>query len=379
LAQRLAVNEITAWLALTLFLTASFAARGLVESRPDTLQLPLILAGLLSDVNYMNDRQASRARLAITAGWFGVALLFGNKAILVILASAWSIERYHDRILRWPTFARWRRLTLFVGLLLAPSILYWGSYLALGRGDLLRSLLTLSSAKPLAHASVALALLTHMKMIWLIGPFVFLLGALGLINWRRLTKTPGSLSPQAFLLIATCLVLLSQLFLMPVNLPHLSILPLLLLSIPAALWLRGRAGWIVIACLFLSFAAGIRFDPHQLDTRDTQLARFRYLLEVAPPDVPILDGYSGFACFRPIVGRWLNYRPVYFDLPESDEGTAEVINNLRVRGYAAVVIDPGYPMMLSGIRLLIERNYEPSRFPDIWLPRKTVAEPIALR
>ncbi|NLH47260.1 MAG: hypothetical protein GX444_01510 [Myxococcales bacterium] len=379
LTQRVAAEKIVPWLALALFLTASFAARSLVESRPDTLQVPFILAGLLATLAYLDDRHAARARLATAAVCFGVALLFGNKVVLVILATAWALERFHDRFLHWSFARRLWRLALFGAVLLVPELLYWGSYAAFGRTDLLRSLFALSSLQPLVQPAVALALPRHLLLICLVGPVVILLGLLGLYGVWRPASEPGMPSAAVFLLGSSALALLAQALLMPVNLPHLSVLPLLLLSILAALWLRRRPGWVVAGCLLISLLVGIRFDAHQFETRRRQLDAFRYLLEVAPRDRPILDGYSGFACFRPIVGRLIYYRPRYFDIPESDEGAAEIIDHLRDRGFAAVVVDPAYPEMMRGIRTLIERNYEPSVYPEIRLPRKTVAAPDALR
>mgnify|MGYP001325889062 CR=1 FL=1 len=352
------------WLTMILFLAQPSITKSLAEMRPDTLTTPLVLGAVLLLWRYLN--QSRRHNLYLVSVLFSLSLLFTQKAVFIILISAWAIERYHFRTLQLPAGERIKRMTMFGVLSLLPftlaiAWLLWAKWV-----DRQTLMIILSSGYHYMDLAVWRPYRAYRLMVMGGSMAPVLLLAFSAIKNMNLRQQPFN-----FLMSGCVIMALVQLLIMKMFYDHMLILPSIFISLCAA-WLLVRYPHRLIALLIVAAALTTNLvDRVCYSTREMQIASFSFIIKNIPDDQPVLDIMSGYSTFHPIVGKFLDHRPMLFKSPEHAEHTREVIKMVGQKKYGAVVVEPLSAKLPPGLLQLIERNYYPSEIETILLPRNS--------
>ena len=96
----------------------------------------------------------------------------------------------------------------------------------------------------------------------------------------------------------------------------------------------------------------------------------RFLQRTLRRDVPVLDAVSGLGTFRPILGKFIYYRPGMFAPGFYESQNRLVAEALREKAVGAVADHWMLQFAPEEIQELVRRNYQASEeFPGVLLPR----------
>lgn len=368
LGRRISGWDLGGWVTVALVLASPTLAASLSEARPDALALPLALAGLRLFDAYARGRGDGPRRLALSGVAFGASLLMNPKPTFLVLATLWAADRHHaiDRALA-PSERR-RRAGLFAGTALAPLAVAIGVLAASGivsRGDVEVFLTTgyrwLDPVRLLEWKRFLL------ERIVMLTPLPWLLGAWALARChprRAATREPGW---DALWLAALAYV--GQIVGSAVVVTQMLLFPAVLLAAAAARTLRERSTATTLLVCLATVVVPAVIAPEDRSGRDEQEARWRYVLDHTAADRPVLDGRWGCEAFRPLVGRFQQFRPWAYRPEVFAAEQARVAEALVERRFGAVIEHPNFALLPGDIRALAEANYAPSDRPEVWLPR----------
>jgi len=373
LAKRVTGNSLAGWLAVALFLSSARIGRKLAEMRPDSIGLVLVFLALLLWF-FSSRKDSERPGLFYLCGLvLGVSLLFSQKTFLLIIVMLFFLERAEGHVIQRSFGVRLRRMGVFILLLLAP----FGSVILLlwGFGLMDPANLQLFATSGLHH-QITEPLIRHKQGI-LISFFsanvvvigTAFVGAFLLFFTKR--GRSGRQRPGLFFLgvYAVCGTL--QLILQPIIFNHLLLLPFIALSILSSWALMklppGRMLCLLVPAILLSNA----LDPHHYLSRDRQMETARFVRENVDLEMPILDSLSGYGTFRPIIGKFIYYRPGTYDEAYYARQSNVVQHALKEQRYGAVIDSPLLDYAPEEIRRLIQDNYQSApSVPDVLLLKK---------
>jgi len=97
----------------------------------------------------------------------------------------------------------------------------------------------------------------------------------------------------------------------------------------------------------------------------------RFVRENVDLEMPILDSLSGYGTFRPIIGKFIYYRPGTYDEAYYARQSNVVQHALKEQRYGAVIDSPLLDYAPEEIRRLIQDNYQSApSVPDVLLLKK---------
>ncbi len=362
LGRRLAACSEGGWIAVSLLLASPTLAASLVEARPDALALPLALTGMRLFARY-----ASSARVATLASGglaFGASFLFNPKAVLLWLAMAWALERQNFRALALPRRERARRMAAFVLPALAPVGIVLGVLATRGivSGDDVEIFLTtgyrwldaLRLGAYKRHLLVRIVLLAPLP--WLLGGWAFV---------RRPRRSDAITEALGLAALAYT----AQIALSAVVVTQMLLLPAVLFAAAAARTLIACSARVRALVVAAAVVAPAVLAHESRDGRSEQLARMAFVLAHVPEDRPVLDGRFGLEAFRPLIGRFQQFRPWIYRPGVFAREQAEALSAIASGRVGAVIHHPLYELLDPELRTLIERHYGPSERADVWLPK----------
>ena len=369
LARDVGEGPSSGWFAIVLLLASPTLAVSMVEARPDAVALPLALAGLRC---FRHSSTAPRSnRLLIGSGaLYGLSLLFNPKAVFLALATLWAAARQRRDASDEPWNARAAPLAGYVLATIAP-------FVTIAAGLALRGWISTADLEVFlttGYRWLDPARLTGYKIFLLerivgLAPLALVLGVLALVRDRpgRDDRADGSWSAVWLASIAY----IAQIVVSAVVVTQMLLLPSVLLASGAARLLR-RSGSLVTAGIAVAAAlAPALLVPEDQSGRNEQLERLAFVLRNVPENRPVIDGRFGTEAFRPLPGRFQQFRPWVYRPSVYAREEAAVISAIASGRVGAVIRHPLYEFIDPGIRALIERHYAPagSEHPDVWLPR----------
>ncbi|MBK7973378.1 MAG: hypothetical protein IPK07_08885 [Deltaproteobacteria bacterium] len=343
-------------------------AVSLSEARPDALALPLALAGLRLFDRHARERGSEVRDLAHAGLCFGASLLMNPKAMFLFLATLWAADRHHARDRALGASERHRWLAIFASAALAPLAVAIGALAAagiVGRADVEVFLTTgYRWLDPVGLLDYKRFLLGRIVAL---APAPWLIGAWALLRDRP--RAAGAREPGWDAVWLAALAYLGQMTFSAVLVTQMLLLPAALLAAAATRVLRGRStATTLLVCLVTVIVPAVS-APEDRGGRDEQVARWRYVLDHVAEDRPVLDGRFGSEAFRPLAGRFQQYRPWIYRPEVFAEEEARVVAALAERRFGAVVAHPNFALIPAEVRAVIERNYAPVDRADVWLPR----------
>ncbi|MFN7954845.1 MAG: glycosyltransferase family 39 protein [bacterium] len=368
LGRRIAGHARGALVAVILLLASPTLAASLSEARPDSVALPLALLAFRLFASYVGSGRVGTLSLAGLA--FGLSFLFNPKAVLLWLATAWAAERHHVRELALPGSARTRRIAAFAVLALAPLGLALAFLAARGIVGSADVEVFLTTGYRWLDATRLAAYKRHLATrIVALSPLPWLLGAWALVRspWRR--DAPW----QALTLAA--LAHGAQIALSAVLVTQMLLIPAALFAAAAARALRERSAATQTVAMLVAVLMPACFAAEDRHGRAEQTARMAFVLAHVPEDRSVLDGRYGLEAFRPLIGRFQQFRPWIYRPGVFANEQAEVLSAIASQRVGAVIHHPLYELFDPELRALIERHYAPSARTDVWLPRPRPAAP----
>ncbi len=371
-ARRMA-GTIGALVATTLFVASPWAVQSLGEARPDTITLPLLFVVTLLWFRAADDPEWKPARFFGAGAILGLSTLFTLKNGLYALVIAMGFE--HLRHARFGATFRRRVIDMAVfGLLVvSPYVIFVALLVATGvvHLDAVDAVVTQSFGhldpylmKPQHWVLVAVFFVGH--------AFTVFGGVIGAARARWWSEPGADADRLVDVASGRMLVAgLAPLALMSFAVPHMYLVGLAFAAmftarLVVAMPRRRALPWLVAALIppqFLTMA--------DLTNRDTQMAEFRYVLDHAPPDSPVIDNVYGYGTFRPIVGRFIHYRAGILLPEDMEEQNALVLRAVLTRRYGVVLKDHLSQLQPEIVHHAIDRCYSPSKeYPErILLPR----------
>ena len=361
------------WLAAVLFLSSPITGYSLAEMRPDTVALPLVLGALMCGLAYLERSEPSPRLFYAAALLLGLNFLFTQKFVFLAFVLMWRLETHHARVWQWAPARRWRSALAFGALTLLPLPLVIAGYGLAGWLNWDDFLLLIGSATqyvPVNWQSQKVKLLTAAGYALSDGvPLLLGLWGLATIAFSRgaMARARSSVPWIAgVVLIVSALEILG----LPVLFFHLLVLPQVMLSLLAVQTVVSRRAGLIAALALLQLIYAHLVNRDVFHTRQQQVETFRYVLEHVPPDRPVLDFFSGYSAFRPIVGRLLYFRPLYEGGDISAPQLRAVVRGLATRRIGLVVKDVLFRFLPPALRDLILANYEPTpEYPDLLAPK----------
>ena len=369
IARRCNGNPSAPWIAVSLFLASPFIAMNLVEVRHDNLALPLVLGGIIFGFDYLRQTKKSALTLALSAGLFGLSLLFSIKSIMAILMMALVMEGQAVRDFKEAFGRRVLRLLIYGGVVALPmaicAALMWAAGILDGRQlwvMLTSGHLVLIRADRFSPGSelVWSRLLVH-PVAALIGLFFamqLLFSKLKTHRWEY--KYLAGVAISAFFQWLFLWTFIAQ----------YAIVPFLFFCLVAGIWLANRVPAQLIGLFLLAVVvANLPLAPRYYETRTRQLEKFSCILNHFPLETPLLDSFSGLSCFHSFIGRDLYYRPMFFwpDFYQAQNET--VVAALLRKKYGGVIVDGTQALYPSSVRRIIEFNYQPAPCAGVLEPK----------
>lgn len=369
LARRSSGWPLGGWVAVVLVLASPTLAVSLGEARPDALGLPLALAALRLFDRYARRQRTDGRELALAGAAFGASLLMNPKAVLLFLATAWAAARHHARD-RGQVASEGRRwIAFFACAALAPlAVVIAGLATAgvVGRADVEVFLTTgyrwLDPVRLLEFKRFLL------ERIVGLAPAPWVLGAWALARDRP--RATGAREPGWDAVWLAALAYAGQIALSSVVVTQMLLLPAALFAAAATRVLRGRSSASTLLVCLATVIVPAVIAPEDRSGRAEQVARWRYVLDHVPDDRPVLDGRYGSEAFRPLIGRFQQYRPWLYRPEVFAEEEARVVAALAARRFGAVVEHPEFGLIPERVRAEIQRNYAPLDRADVWLPKR---------
>lgn len=373
IAARRVAGGLGALVAVTLITASPWAVQSLGEARPDTVTLPLLFVVVWLVFRAADDSEWKPARFFGAGAVLGVSTLFTLKNGLYALIMAMAFE--HLRFARFgaPLRRRVLDMAIFGVLVVAPYTFFVALLVATGvvRLDAVDAVVTQS----FGHLDPYLMKPQHwiLVSVFFVGhAFTVFGGVIGAAR-ARWWGEPGADAGRLIDTVSGRMLAagLAPLVLMSFAVPHMYLVGLAFAAMFAARLViamprRRAALWLVAALVppqFLTMA--------DLTDRDAQMAEFRYVLEHAPPESPVIDNVYGYGTFRPIVGRFIHYRAGIL-LPEDMETqNVLVLRAVLRRRFGVVLKDHLSQLQPEIVHHAIDRCYAPSKeYPDrILLPR----------
>jgi hypothetical protein len=377
----------TGWLAAALLgATLAFVDKS-IEIRPDVPALVCLLGSWLATAAAFTrapDDRGARWRLGLAGFLLGAALLFTQKAVFTVPATAalflwWGADRQPPGSRR----ARMVGLAAFAAGLAVPvagTLLLFAAHTGIAtfvEFNLLRNAAWKARFSPVPY----------LRRIFDANAVVV---GLALVGWMRGAARLPSTGPWreggAFLVLQTA-GLVAGAFILPVPWLHYYLMVLPLVAILAARtlaavaeavagWRRAPTGALVPAAAAVlglaiavsaPLAAGFRTlragDPRMPD----QLARLRLVLTSTTPSETVFDGFTGAGAFRP--HAWF-----YFFLHDEVRAMLEGPELDRLRralrdgeiAPALVLFDFDVQDLSPDVKAFVEDNYEPAGDPLVW-------------
>jgi len=374
IARKIVSHNIAGWIAINLFLLSPIMGVCLSEMRPDSFAWPLSLGAVMLFLDYAGERKDRPYKCYASGLILGVSLLFAQKGILLVLLLALCFERYHFHVLHLTLAERMRRLLGFSAFLIAPIGFTLFGLLAIRLIDFENLLIVLTSGMHYMITDLRFGAKAQIQKSFFLSNLIVigigLIGAFGTGFWRGEKLDPkgaGIVLSGAFTIIG-----LLQMLIIPVLYFHLFVLPFIFISIVAAWWLIKKSEFVILIVMILAGLSSNLMVPSYLDPyfdREHQEAKFRFILDAVPEEEAVLDSYGGFCAFRPIVGKFLFYRPGLFRDKYYREQHEEVAKGLEKRKYGAVVNSPFIKYAPKYIIGIIEKHYfATEEYPEVLLP-----------
>ncbi|MCL4233014.1 MAG: glycosyltransferase family 39 protein [Deltaproteobacteria bacterium] len=373
MAARRVAGGLGALVATTLFVASPWAVQSLGEARPDTITLPLlfVVVGLL--FRAADDSAWKPSRFFAAGAILGVSTLFTLKNGLYALIVAMAFE--HLRFARFDAPLRRRviDMALFGLLVVAPYTLFVTLLVATGvvHLDAVDAVVTQSFGhldpylmKPQHWILVAVFFAGH--------GFTVFGGVIGAVR-ARWWNEPGADAGRLVDTVAGRMLMagLAPLALMSFAVPHMYLVGLAFAAMFAARLVTGMPRRRAVLWLFAALVPPQFLTMADLADREHQMAEFRYVLDHAAPDAPVIDNVYGYGTFRPIVGRFIHYRAGILLPEDMEEQNVLVLRAVLTRRYGVVLKDHLSQLQPDIVHHAIDRCYEPSKdYPErILLPR----------
>ncbi|MCC6159082.1 MAG: glycosyltransferase family 39 protein [Deltaproteobacteria bacterium] len=371
-ARRVA-GRLAALVATTLFVSSPWAVQSLGEARPDTFTLPLVFVAAWLVFRAADDPSWKPARFFGAGAILGISTLFTLKNGLYALIVAMAFEHLRFARFHAPLRRRVIDMAIFGVLIVAPYTIFVALLLATGvvRPDAVDAVVT----HGLGHIDPYLMKPYHWIFITVFvagHAFTVFGGGVGAVR-ARWWGEPGAIADRLVDTVSGRMLAagLVPLLLLSFPVPHMFLMGLAFAAILAARLVvamprRRAALWLLAALVppqFLTMA--------DLADRDHQMAEFRYVLDHAPPESPVIDAVYGYGTFRPIVGRFIHYRAGILLPEDMEEQNALVLRSVLTRRYGVVLKDHLSQLQPDIVHHAIDRCYEPSKdYPErILLPR----------
>lgn len=375
IAYKITCSRLASWLAIIFLLSSPQISNFLSHIRPDLFGLVLALFAVMLYLNYTKQSLRKSPSIYLAGLLTGLSLIFSHKPIFLALTMLWFFERYFHQMLKLPFRERIHLIFGFCALLVLPFTLVISMLGVTGLLNLENLLVVTASQTKMASNEffwwIKTRLLVYIPLFNLVLFAFGILGALQTKFWRDVGSRDAYFD-RAF--AGACSIIgILQIVFSSALVPHHFIFPFAFLSITAAYALVQTQKRIIVIVIIMALIPQNILDLKYYKTRAEQTKEFIYLLNNIPESVPVLDSRSGLSAFRVIVNRHLYYRPGFFDEEAYREYNELVIKMLEEKKFGAVILDD---LMIRAFpekaKELIERNYRPSKFPNIWIPKGVI-------